>query len=200
MIGSLRGRLLSRSPEAELLVEVAGVGYIIRATPAAAAAADPESEVFIHVCHVVREDAETLYGFATADERSTFEALLAARGVGPALAMGLLGVHTPETLRAVVATDDVDALCLVPGVGPKTAVRLLVELKSKLKLPSSDTPPTVGGAGPPPEQSIRGDVRAALGGLGYSAEEISRALVDLPEGDDSQGLLREALKRLAAPR
>ena len=200
MIGSLRGQLLSRSPDAELLVEVSGIGYRVQATPrTAAAAAQMGSEVFLHVSHIVREDAQTLYGFSTLDERRTFEALVGARGVGPTLALSILAVHHPDALRRAVAEDDVDMMCLVPGVGTKTAVRLLVELKSRLHLPEADAPPGVDdvAAVPTAHDDARTDVRAALDGLGYGTEEIKGVLAELPAGDDAGRLLREALQRLA---
>ena len=200
MIGSLRGQLLSRSPDAELLVEVSGIGYRVQATPrTAAAAAQMGSEVFLHVSHIVREDAQTLYGFSTLDERRTFEALVGARGVGPTLALSILAVHHPDALRRAVATDDVDMMCLVPGVGTKTAVRLLVELKSRLHLPEADAPPVADdvAAVPTANDDARTDVRAALDGLGYGTEEIKGVLAELPAGDDAGRLLREALRRLA---
>lgn len=200
MIGSLRGQLLSRSPDAELLVEVSGIGYRVQATPrTAAAAAQMGSEVFLHVSHVVREDAQTLYGFSTLDERRTFEALVGARGVGPTLALSILAVHHPDALRRAVAEDDVDMMCLVPGVGTKTAVRLLVELKSRLHLPEADAPPAADdvAAVPTARDDARTDVRAALDGLGYGTEEIKGVLAELPAGDDAGWLLREALQRLA---
>ena len=200
MIGSLRGELLARSPDAELVVEVCGVGYRVQATPRTAAAAGGlGSEVFVHVSHIVREDAQTLYGFSTLDERRTFEALIGARGVGPSLALSILAVHHPDALRRAVATDDVDVLCLVPGVGPKTAVRLLVELKSRLDLPEVEAPPGTDGLAAVPEahDEARTDVRVALDGLGYGAEEIRGVLAELPAGDDAGLLLREALRRLA---
>ena len=200
MIGSLRGELLARSPDAELLVEVSGIGYRVQSTPrTAAAAARMGSEVFLHVSHVVREDAQTLYGFSTLDERRTFEALVGARGVGPALALSILAVHHPDTLRRAVATDDVDTMCLVPGVGTKTAVRLLVELKSRLDLPEVDAPPGAGDAPavPAAHDDARTDVRVALDGLGYGSEEIRGVLAELPADDDVGRLLREALRRLA---
>ena len=202
MIGSLRGLLLSRSPDAELLVEVSGVGYRVQATPrTAAAVGSPGAEVFVQISHVVREDGQTLYGFSTLDERRTFEALVGARGVGPTLALSILAVHDPDGLRRAVATDDVDMLCLVPGVGPKTAVRLLVELKSRLDLPEAESPPSTNGSSPAaaatPHDDARADVRAALDGLGYGLEEIRAVLADLPAADDAGALLREALRRLA---
>ena len=200
MIGSLRGTLLSRSPDAELVVEVAGVGYRVQATPrAAAAAGDVGSETFVHVCHIVREDGQTLFGFSTLHERRTFEALISAHKVGPTLALSILAVHDPDELRRAVATDDVDVLCLVPGVGPKTAVRMLVELKSRLDLPEVEAPPGTGDspAAPTAQDDARADVRSALDALGYGAEEIRGVLADLPASDDAGPLLREALRRLA---
>ena len=195
MIGSLRGVVLARSADGEMLIEVAGVGYRVQTI----ATAQAGSETFVHICHVVREDAETLYGFATLDERATFEALIATRGVGPAMAMAMLAVHRPDDLRRVVATDDMDALRLVPGVGAKTAVRLLVELKSRLHLPEAQTPPGSGPAIEEPSAAERArlDVREALGELGYVHDQINRALAALPASEDASVLLREALRRLS---
>ena len=199
MIGSLRGVLLARTPDAELVVEVAGVGYRVQATPRGAASlGEPGAEVFVHVCHIVREDSQTLYGFTTLDERRTFEALIGAHGVGPSLGLSILAVHSPDALRRAVAEDDVDMLRMVPGVGPKTAVRMLVELKSRLDLPEAEAPP--GSDGPAADDELgdaRADVRAALDGLGYGVEEIRGVLAALPASDDAGALLREALRRLA---
>jgi Holliday junction DNA helicase RuvA len=159
-------------------------------------------EAFVWVHHHVREDAEVLYGFTSRDERVTFEALLGAHGVGPALALGILSVHAPAALVRILAEDDIAALCLVPGVGKKTAARLLVELKSRLHVPESGSVPvTVGGAGlsVTGERSVAGDVREALAGLGYSADEIRLATAELDvDGDaDAGAQLRAALQRLA---
>jgi Holliday junction DNA helicase RuvA len=198
MIGSLRGTLLDRHGT-ELLVEVAGLGYRVQTTPAVAGAVgDPGDEVFLHVHHAIREDAQTLYGFVDVDERRVFESLIGTHGVGPALALAILSVHAPTALRQVLATDDVAALCLVPGVGKKTAARLLVELKSRLEVPDLDLTATavaVAGGGAP---SVRSDLREALVNLGYGPDEILRVLQDLPADGDTSDLLREALQRLAA--
>ncbi|HEY6533910.1 MAG TPA: Holliday junction branch migration protein RuvA, partial [Acidimicrobiales bacterium] len=183
MIGSLRGTMLERWPTGEVLVEVAGVGY--RVTITAATALDlgqPGGEVFLHIHHHRREDAETLYGFLTADERIAFEALLSAHGVGPALALAILGVHPPASLMRVLADDDLAALCLVPGVGKKTAARLLVELKSRLDVPGLDAAAlagvssgTTGAGGGLREVSPIADVRDALSNLGYGPDEVAEA-------------------------
>ncbi|MCB1040618.1 MAG: Holliday junction branch migration protein RuvA, partial [Acidimicrobiales bacterium] len=106
MIGSLRGTLLDRSLTGEILIEVGGVGYRVQAGPATSARlGDLGDEVFAWVHHHVREDADTLYGFASKDERDAFEALLGAHGVGPALAMAILSVHPPVNLARVLADD-----------------------------------------------------------------------------------------------
>ena len=199
MIGSLRGTLLDRSLTGEILIEVGGVGYRVQAGPATSARlGDLGAEVFAWVHHHVREDADTLYGFATKDERDAFEALLGAHGVGPALAMAILSVHPPVNLARVLADDDVAALCLVPGVGKKTAARLLIELKAKLDIPLGDDVIVVDGA-PAAPASARADVRDALAELGYGPDEIAEATRELPDGDPGS-LLKEALRRLAGAR
>lgn len=200
MIGSLRGRLLDRHHDGELLVEVTGLGYRVQVTPSTSVTVgDLDDEVFIHVHHAVREDSETLYGFATLDERRVFETLIGSHGVGPALGLAILSVHDPEALRRVVANADIAALCLVPGVGKKTAARLLVELESRLELPERDTGPVVvDGVGGSNGPDSRSDVRVALEGLGYGSDEIRAALNDLPEAVESSELLRDALRRLAS--
>jgi Holliday junction DNA helicase RuvA len=193
--------LLDRSLSGEILVEVGGVGYRVQAGPATSARlGDVGAEVFCWIHHHVREDADTLYGFASKDERDAFEALLGAHGVGPALAMAILSVHPPVNLARVLADDDVAALCLVPGVGKKTAARLLIELKAKLDVPFGDAAPVgVDGDGPGGGSSVRADVRDALVELGYSPEEIAEATRDLPDGD-AGAVLKEALRRLAGAR
>lgn len=198
MIGSLRGRLLDREP-GELLVEVGGLGYRVQVTPATAAGAgEVGGEVFLHTHHQVREDAQTLYGFTAIDDRRVFEVLIGTHGVGPALALAILSVHSPLELRRILAADDVASLCLVPGVGRKTAARLLVELKSRLQAGEIDPVAAAAAVAGSSVASTRADVRDALSELGYGADEIARALVDLPADGDTSELLREALQRLAA--
>jgi Holliday junction DNA helicase RuvA len=203
MIGSLRGRVVDRSP-GELLVEVAGIGYRVTTAPTTALTLkESADEVFVWIHHHVREEAETLYGFATRDERLTFEALLGAHGVGPSLALAILSVHSPSALAQILIDDDVAALCLVPGVGKKTAARLMVELKSRLDIPEGDLTPVSAGRGNGSSPvgdgalSARADVRAALSGLGYSGDEIRTAVAELPDDGDPAELLRAALARLA---
>ena len=212
MIGSLRGTVLEHHLD-EVLVEVAGIGYRVTVTPSTVVRlGEVGAEAFLYVHHHLREDAQTLYGFLTRDERSCFEALIGAHGVGPALALAILSVHEPDALRRVLVDEDVAALCLVPGVGKKTAQRLLVELASRLgepDLPAAAAGPVAaaggrrlaGGAGADAARSdvvaARADVREALLGLGYDADEVLAVLRDLPEVGDSSALLRDALQRLA---
>ena len=200
MIGSLRGRLLDRGPDGELLIEVGGVGHRVQVTPSTSVTiGEVDGDVFVHTHHAVREDSETLYGFASIAERRVFESLISAHGVGPALGLAILSVHGPDALRRAVAEDDVAALCLVPGVGKKTAARLVMELKSKLALPEGEIAVPSGDSGQASASGdSRADVRTALEGLGYGADEIHAVLADLPNEGDVGGLLKDALRRLAS--
>jgi holliday junction DNA helicase RuvA len=195
VIGSLRGTVLERSGDGSVLLEVAGVGYLVTVTPRTLGELEPTTTAFLHVHHHIREDAQTLYGFLARDERRTFDVLVATHGVGPALAMAILATHTPAALVEIVASADIGSLTLVPGVGKKTAERLLVELKNRLSIPVLDPIATGGGIG----ASAVADVRDALGGLGYAPEEIREVLRDVP-GADAPTMLRDALKLLGARR
>ena len=207
MIGSLRGTLLDRGPAGEVLVEVSGTGIGYRAVMGPVAAmtlGELGDEVFIWVSHHIREDAQTLYGFTDRDERAAFEALLGAHGVGPALALAILSVHRPDELRRVLVEDDLAALCLVPGVGKKTAARLLIELKSRLDGGEIGSDTVAAGTEPGTSGASHAvaDVRLALGELGYRPDEITEVLRDLAIGssDDPGDALRRALQRLGAAR
>ena len=200
MIGSLRGRILDRSPRGEVLVDVGGVGYRATVAPRTLAALGPAgSEITLHTHLHVREDALALFGFATVAERDCFEALIGARGVGPSLALAILSVHTPAELHRVLAEGDLDALTLVPGVGRKTAARLLMELKARFDVPHLQLADLVASDGPEAAPA-RAEVRAALAGLGYGPDEVSLALLEMPAAGDVEELLRTALKLLAAAR
>lgn len=200
MIGSLRGTLVDRSPRGEVLVEVSGVGYRVSVPTGTLSATGPiGSALFLHVHTHVREDAIVLYGFGTRDERDCFEALIGVHGIGPAVALAILSTHAPSALRRVVAAEDVDALVMVPGIGRKTAARLLVELQSRLDVGVQGGAELVvvsPGAAPSP----RAEVQAALAGLGYGADEVREALRDLREEDGPEAMLRQALRQMAAAR
>jgi Holliday junction DNA helicase RuvA len=195
MIGSVRGRVLERSVAGEVLVEVGGVGYRAHVPLGAVPALEPGAQAFLFTHLHVRDDAMVLYGFPTRDERDTFEALIGASGVGPKLALAILSVHSPGALRRALLDDDLDALTLVPGVGRRTAQKLLVDLKSRLDVPDVD----ITGA-PSPGATPRTELREALAGLGYGPDEIRDALGVLPTDGSVEDLLRAALKQLAAAR
>jgi Holliday junction DNA helicase RuvA len=195
MIGSLRGQVLERDLNGSVLIEVGGVGYVVNVSPRALGELEPSTSAFLYVHHYIREDAQQLYGFLTRDERATFQSLIAAHGVGPALAMAIIATHTPTSLVDIVANGDVAALTLVPGVGKKTAERLIIELKSRLHVPILE-----GVGASSASSSTVADVREALGNLGYADTEIRDALRELQPGDDAAALLREALTLLGARR
>ena len=200
MIGRLRGTLVHRSHRGEVVLDVGGVGYRISVSPATSVAlGNIGDEVVVHTHLHVREDALTLFGFATADGRDCFESLLGAHGVGPGLALAILSTHGPNELRRVVMEADLDALTLVPGVGRKTAARLLLELKSRLDVPEGAGFEADGGAGGT-TGSPRADVRAALAALGYQPEEVRKAMGELPSEGDLTTLVRTALQTLGASR
>ncbi len=212
MIGLLRGPVVLRTGECEVIVDVAGVGYRVTVTPATAAAlitagtagtggTAAEASLFVHT-HV-REDAIVLYGFVHDDERRCFEVLLGSHGVGPAMALAIMAVLSPAALSTAVLEDDIETLCTVPGVGRKTAARLLIELKSRLDLP--DLSLETGGAvlsGADPAQrtsrTSRAEARAALSELGYAPEEIRGALDGLRDDVGVEEMLRLALRELAS--
>lgn len=203
MIGSLRGTVLERTagPSAgRLLIEVGGVGYELAVPTGTLALAEVGAAFFVHVHTHVREDAIILYGFATRAERVCFDALLGVHGVGPALALALLSTHGPAALQRIVMTEDADALTLVPGVGRKTAVRLLMELRAKEDLLDLDSGLIVVPAGPEPAADARADVRTALAGLGYAADEVRTVMAALPADGPPEDLLRHALRQLVAAR
>ena len=196
MIGSLRGTVVERNADSTVLLDVGGVGYLVHVTPRTLAELEPTSQAFVHVHHHIREDAQTLFGFLEKDERVAFNTLIATHGIGPSMAMSILATHTPRALIDIVATNDHGALTLVPGVGKKTAERLLIELRGKLQLPVLDSlvdGKTVG-------TSVMTDVREALIGLGYSNDEIREVLRDLSATDTAENVLRQALNSLGVRR
>lgn len=194
MIGSLRGTVLDRAIGGEVLVEVGGVGYRVSVPSGSVAALELGGPVFLFTHLVVREDAMSLYGFPDREQRDTFEALMGATGVGPKLALAILSAHSPSALRRAVIEGDLDALTLVPGVGKRTAQRLMIELSAKLGAAAPD--PALVESGP----SGRAEMRAALEGLGYGTDEVRYVLDTLPDDGPVEMLLKEALKLLAADR
>ena len=183
MIASVSGRVAAVGGDA-VVVEVGGVGLAVQCTPSTLASLRPGMTAELATSLVVREDSLTLFGFATADERAVFEVLQSVSGVGPKLAQAVLAVHSPDAVRVAVATEDVGALTLVPGVGRKGAQRLVLELKDKLGVASGGESvrlPGQGGVG-----AWRDQLRSALVGLGWGAREVDEALAAVgPEAEAS---------------
>jgi Holliday junction DNA helicase RuvA len=206
VIGLLRGPAVLRTAETEVIVDVSGVGYRVSVTPATAAAlitAGSGAEATLYVHTHVREDAIVLYGFIHDDERRCFEVLLGSHGVGPALALSIMAMLSPAALSTAVLEDDLDTLCTVPGVGRKTAARLLIELKSRLDLPDlsvdlSGLPRAGGDSGLRATRTSRAEARAALAELGYAPDEIRGALDGLRDDVGVEEMLRLALRELAS--
>jgi holliday junction DNA helicase RuvA len=197
MIGYLRGDLVDRPAPDEVIVDVGGVGYRVSVpTSVVGSLGGAGSELRLHVHTHVREDAIVLYGFAHADERRCFEALLGAHGVGPTLALSILSSLSPAALTTAVLEDDAATLCAVPGVGRKTAARLLLELKARLDLPTLDGATAETAAA----RSPRGEARAALTELGYGPDEIRDVLDRSDDDAPVEDLVRSALRELARSR
>jgi Holliday junction DNA helicase RuvA len=193
MIGSLRGTVLERSGDSTVMIDVGGVGYLVTVTPKTFGELEPTSTAFLHIHHHIREDAQTLFGFVDRLERETFETLLSVHGVGPAMAIAVLSTHGPHALVDIVASADLAALTTVPGVGRKTAERMVMELKDKLSLPVLDAAQSA-------KPSVAAAVRDALVGLGYSPDEIRESLRGVAEGSSAEEALRHALGAMGARR
>ncbi|PCC99906.1 Holliday junction branch migration protein RuvA [Halopseudomonas pelagia] len=198
MIGRLKGILLEKQPP-HILLDVQGVGYELDAPMSTFYKLPTLGEmVTLHTHMVVREDAQLLYAFAEKRERELFRELIRLNGVGPKLALALMsGLEVDELIRAVQA-QDTSALVRVPGVGKKTAERLLIELRDRFKawetLPGSFKPLASGAAAAAPA-SHSADAVSALISLGYKPQEASRAIASVEEdGLSSEELIRRALK------
>ncbi len=183
MIARLRGRVTGRAGSG-LIVDVNGVGYLVNATPSVHRLGDGELTIEVHT--VVREDALQLYGFATADERELFELLLGVNGVGPKVALAIVSGSTPVELRRAIARDDVKRFQAIPGIGLKTAQRVVLELKAKLVGLDIGGPDT-------------GDLTArdALVELGWSLVDAERALADVDADLPIEEQVRHALRAAA---
>jgi Holliday junction DNA helicase RuvA len=192
VIASVRGTVLALGPDAAV-VEVGGIGLSVLATPDTLAGLRISQEATLHTSLVVREDSLTLFGFADADQRTMFEALQTATGIGPKVAQAVLSIHTPDDVRRAVATGDVPALMQVPGIGRKGAERMAIELKDRLGAPHALTGAARVAAA---ADSWEDGVRSALSGLGYAPREIEAAMIAVRAADapgDVQTGLRRAL-------
>lgn len=195
MIGSLRGRLIAKHPPA-LTVDVNGVGYELEAPMSTfydLPASGAEIHLFTHL--VVREDAQVLYGFATEAERRLFRGLLKVSGVGPKIALGLLSGISVEGFLRCIEAEDTDSLVRIPGIGRKTAERLLIEMRDRVS--------NLGGFGehaqlPGEPNSVQAQAFGALVALGYRPAEVTRLLKAAEGGDGSvEDLIRRALQAAA---
>lgn len=205
MIATVSGVVAAVSAEGAV-VEVGGVGLAVHCTPATLASLRVGEVARLSTSLVVREDSLTLFGFASDDERIVFETLQGVTGVGPRLAQSVLAVHSPDAVRAAVATEDLGALTLVSGIGRKGAQRIVLELKDKLGA-SSGGGSVVRLPGSPGPGVWREQLREALTGLGWSSREVDEALVGVgPEADaaiavgdtpDVAALLRSCLQMLS---
>jgi Holliday junction DNA helicase RuvA len=217
MIAHLDGTVSSVAPDGAV-IDVGGVGLLVQCTPGTLAGLRTGERARVATSLVVREDALTLYGFAAEDERNTFELLQTASGVGPRLALAMLAVFSPDALRRVVATEDLAALTMVPGIGRKGAQRIVLELAGRLGSPGDGLAlgsVTAGPGAAAQAPSWRDQVRAGLVSLGWQAREADQAIAAVePElgggqasGDAAAGgqnvdvavALRAALRVLGRP-
>ena len=201
MIAHLIGTVAGVSPDGAV-IDVGGVGLRVQCTPDTLAALRPGETARVATSLIVREDSLTLFGFGSEDERNVFELLQTASGIGPRLALAMLAVHSPDALRRAVATEDLNALTMVPGIGRKGAQRIVLELKDRLGAPGE-----VFGIGAAParktEPSWRDQVQSGLTNLGWSARDAEAAVAaveaesDGGEVPDVSAALRAALRKLS---
>lgn len=191
MIGRLRGTYAGPVGDA-VVVDVGGVGYDVTMTPRAIAGLPGiGEEIVVHTHLYVREEVMALYGFETDGARNLFRVLIATSGIGPKVAMAMLASYSPAELHAAIATEDVDALSAVPGIGKRTAQKVILELRPKLADLDAES---VIGAMQPATAGVQ--VREALESLGYSSAEIREVVAGLPVDAPVQEQLREALQTL----
>jgi Holliday junction DNA helicase RuvA len=194
MIAFLTGRLAAKTTT-HALIDVGGVGYkLAMPTPALASLPAEGDEVTVYTYLHVREDDLSLFGFESDDARALFEQLITVSGVGPKVAISVLSALSPDALKRALATDDVALLSSVPGIGKKTAQRLIIELKDKLDLP--DLSLSGGGV----SAAAASAARDALLSMGFSPGEASAALADGPADATAEQLLKRALKSLGGGR
>lgn len=188
MIAQVTGRVVSKGPSSCVL-ETGGIGLRIFMSTSGLSrlpALGDEATVFTYL-HV-REDVLSLFGFTSEQEQDLFEKLIAVSGVGPALALAALSAFSPDALAEAIAREDDGLLASVPGIGKKTAQRIIIELKDKLAAPALGPRRSAGGAS--------SEARDALAAMGFAPAEIAAALKGYDGPEDPQALLRYALKRL----
>lgn len=185
MIGFLRGKVLT-SNESSIILDVSGVGYRVHAPLPLLVSTTPEQEISLYIHSHIREDQFTLYGFKDELDLFLFEKLISVSGIGPKSALAMLSVHSPTSIADAIEREDVSALSHTPGVGKKTAEKIIIELRGKLShlVGQKETDTTY-------------EVRLALETLGYSPKEIHDTLQKLStEGKTTSSLIKEALSQL----
>jgi Holliday junction DNA helicase RuvA len=202
LIAFVRGTVAGVTLNSAVL-EVGGVGLELNCTPNTLATLQVGSQATLPTSMVVREESLTLFGFLDDDEKSVFELLQTASGVGPKLAQAMLAVHSPDDLRRAVTTEDVRTLTTVPGIGQKGAQRIILELKDRIGAPVGSAPSRTTGA-PASAAPWRDQVHAGLVGLGWSGKEADKAVDAVaPQAESSDGepniaaLLRAALRTMS---
>jgi Holliday junction DNA helicase RuvA len=191
MIGSLRGPVTHIGPD-YVVVELGGVGYRVVTAPKIIARLPPEREAHFFIHHLVREDQQALFGFESPEELAFFELLMTVSGVGPRLALAIVGAHAVTRLQLAIVTGDLDLLTSVSGVGRKTAQRIGLELKEKMH---------AAGVAVGPGDTSESDVVAALESLGYTATEARRAAGSVAGADGGlDARIKAALQELARSR
>ncbi len=205
MIAHLRGTVAGVAPDGAV-IEVGGVGMRVQCTPGTLATLKPGEPVQVATSLVVREDSLTLYGFGCDDERNVFELLQTASGIGPRLALAMLAVHSPDALRRAVATEDLGALTMVPGIGKKGAERIVLELRDRLGPPGDSGDGLPSGRAPQRAPQWRDQVQSGLVNLGWPARDAEAAIAALEEEGvvgtgqgtvDVATVLRAALRKLS---
>jgi Holliday junction DNA helicase RuvA len=194
VIGSLNGTVAARRADGCLL-EVGGVGYDVACSGTTMSSVPPIGQTTRLFTHLhVREDALAMFGFATEAERVMFEALIGVSGVGPKVALQVCSAFSADAFRKALVTDDIDAICAIPGIGKKTAARMVLDLKEKLDLPDLALVGSRSG------DKLIAQARSALENLGYSPGEVRVALGEVETSDDAsvEELIRTALKVLAS--
>lgn len=199
MIGFLRGIVYAIKPDTCLL-DVGGVGYRVSISDATrrALAKGKEAQLFTYLS--VREDALQLYGFRTEEEYDTFLALIGISGIGPKVALGILSSITVSRLATAITNEQTSVLTKLPGIGKKSAERLILELKDKLSFASAQEAELTLTSDVPVGDSVLAETSAALEALGYTAGEIAAVLPEVANTQDTQAALKQALKLLARKR
>jgi len=197
MIGFIRGVLVDKTPP-KILIDVQGIGYEVDA-PMSTVFKLPDTGVELTLLThlVVREDAHTLYGFLSDSERSLFRELIKVNGVGAKMALGVLSAISVDDFARCVQNDDKATLCKVPGIGRKTAERLIIDMRDRIEPLADGVAPDLPGSSP----AVSGEAYHALLGLGYKPAEVKKMLKAVPEGmDTTEDILQAALSSAAPER